>query len=292
VISYLIDGANRRNGKRINGIITEAFSYRGQLEPIAWLNPNGSVRAIFVYGTRPSVPEYMILGSSSYRMIADQLGSVRLVADAASGAIVERIDYDEFGIVLSDTAPGMQPFGFTGGVRDLDSGLTRLGTRDYDPAVGRWTQKDALLFSGGSSNLYNYVAGDAINNNDPTGLASYVCLKPLNALADLAGMRSDQRRSFNENPWNPLFHEFICTDNPNPSSPPICGGLQSSNGGILGWGAQSQDEFSRDRCLQMDSKHQNCFDQCVFEAIQGNRPTIYFLGGYFSGPIQNCQAWA
>ena len=292
IITYVIDGTHRRNGKRVNGVLTEGFSYRGQLEPIAWLNANGSVRATFVYGTRPNVPEYMILGSSSYRLIADQVGTVRLVADVASGAVVERTDYDEFGVVLSDSALGIQPFGFAGGIRDFDSGLTRFGTRDYDPAIGRWTQKDALLFLGGSSNLYSYIAGDAVNANDPTGLASYLCLKPLNALAEFGGMRPDQKRSFSEDMWNPLFHEFVCTDNPNPSLPPICGGLQSSNGGILGWGARSQDEFSRERCLQMESKKQGCFDQCVLGAIQGSRPTIYFLGGYFSGPIQNCQAWA
>jgi len=34
----------------------------------------------------------------------------------ATGAVVERIDWDEFGNVLSDTAPGGQPFGFAGGL--------------------------------------------------------------------------------------------------------------------------------------------------------------------------------
>jgi hypothetical protein len=42
-------------------------------------------------------------------------GSVRLVVDAATGTIVQRLDYDSFGNVFLDTAPGFQ----SGGVRFL-----------------------------------------------------------------------------------------------------------------------------------------------------------------------------
>jgi hypothetical protein len=43
------------------------------------------------------------------------------------------IDYDEFGNVTNDTAPGTIPFGFAGGLYDKDTGLVRFGARDYDP---------------------------------------------------------------------------------------------------------------------------------------------------------------
>ena len=45
----------------------------------------------------------------------------------------------------------------------------RFGARDYDPRLGRWTAKDPLLFGGGDSNLYAYVAGDPINRVDLDG---------------------------------------------------------------------------------------------------------------------------
>jgi len=48
-------------------------------------------------------------------------------------------------------------FAFAGGLYDADTKLVRFGARDYDPAVGRWTCKDPLLFGGGLSNLYEYV---------------------------------------------------------------------------------------------------------------------------------------
>lgn len=37
-----------------------------------------------------------------------------LVIDLSDGAIVQRMDYDEFGRVLLDSNPGFQPFGFAG----------------------------------------------------------------------------------------------------------------------------------------------------------------------------------
>ena len=111
----------------------------------------------------------MVQGSTTYRILTDQVGSVRLVVNTSSGAVAERIDYDEFGNVLSDTAPGTQPFGFAGGLRDLNTGLTRFGSRDYDPVTGRWTAKDPLKFGGGLTNLYSYLGEDPINHFDPGG---------------------------------------------------------------------------------------------------------------------------
>jgi RHS repeat-associated protein len=171
--TYVIDGQNRRIGKKVNGVMVEGFLYRNQLQPAAWLNGDGTVRARFVYGGKPNVPEYMVTSAgATYRLVADQVSSVRLIIDNASGTVVERIDQDEFGNVLSDTAPGAQPFGFAGGLRDLDASLTRFGARDYDPVTGRWMAKDPVRFGGRLTNLYSYGGGDSLNKTDPAGLAT------------------------------------------------------------------------------------------------------------------------
>lgn len=100
---------------------------------------------------------------------ADHLGSVRLVVRADTGAIAQAISYDEFGRVLSDSSPGFQAFGFAGGLYDHQTSLVRFGARDYDPETGRWLSKDPILFNGGDTNLFGYVANDPINFIDPDG---------------------------------------------------------------------------------------------------------------------------
>ena len=72
--------------------------------------------------------------------------------------------------MLSDTNPGFQPFGFAGGLYETDTGLVRFGARDYDASVGRWTNKDPILFAGGDSNLYGYVVENPVNFFDRNGL--------------------------------------------------------------------------------------------------------------------------
>ena len=132
---------------------------QNQLEPIAELDGSGNLVSRFVYCGcgAGNIPQYMIKGGMTYRIIADHLGSPRLIIDVTSGAVMQRMDYDEFGNVILDTNPGFQPFGFAGGIYDRDTGLVRHGARDYDPETGRWTAKDPITFQGKDSNL---CAGD------------------------------------------------------------------------------------------------------------------------------------
>ena len=190
-IDYLIDGSNRRVGKKVDGILTQGLLYQNGLKPIAELDGAGNVVSRFVYGSRANVPDYMVKGGVTYRIIADHLGSPRLVVDAATGAVAQRMDYDEFGRVLLDTNPGFQPFGFAGGIYDQDTGLVRFGARDYDAESGRWTAKDPVGFMGGSSNLWTYARDDPVNLLDPTGLRGTV--SDIIAYMDtLAGQRAEQ----------------------------------------------------------------------------------------------------
>jgi RHS repeat-associated protein len=115
----------------------------------------------------------VIKGGITYRIISDHLGSPRVIVDVNTGAIAQRMDYDEFGNVILDTNPGFQPFGFAGGLYDSLTGLVRFGVRDYDPETGRWTTKDPIGFAGGDTNLYGYVLSDPVNFIDPRGLKEY-----------------------------------------------------------------------------------------------------------------------
>ncbi len=170
-IDYVIDGQNRRIGRKVNGTLTQGFLYQDQLAPVAELDGNLNLVSRFVYGSRANVPDYMVKNGVTYRLITDHLGSVRLVVDAATGVIAQRIDYDEFGVVLMDTNPGFQPFGFAGGLYDPQTKLVRFGARDYDAETGRWTAKDSIFFNGKQANLYGYAFSDPLNFRDSSGLS-------------------------------------------------------------------------------------------------------------------------
>jgi RHS repeat-associated protein len=170
LIEYELDGQNRRIGRKIDGILTQRWLYVSQLQIVGELDEFGAIISQFVYGTRANSPEYMVKGGTTYRIVTDQLGSPRLIVNISDGSIAQRIDYDEFGRVVTDTNPGFQPFGFGGGLYDPDTHLVRFGARDYDSYTGRWTTKDPILFRGGQSNLYEYVLGDPVNITDYSGL--------------------------------------------------------------------------------------------------------------------------
>lgn len=169
-IEYLIDGQNRRIGKKVNNVLVQGFLYQGQLQPAAELDGSGNVVSRFVYTTGVNVPDYLVKGGATYRILKDHLGSPRLVVDITTGTIAQRMDFDEYGKVLADTNPGFQPFGFAGGIYDRDTGLVRFGARDYEAGSGRWTVKDMIGMAGGI-NKYLYAAADPNSYRDIYGLA-------------------------------------------------------------------------------------------------------------------------
>ncbi|MBU0608902.1 MAG: RHS repeat-associated core domain-containing protein, partial [Armatimonadetes bacterium] len=211
LIEYLVDPIGRRVGKKVDGMLEKQWLYRGH-RIVAELDGTGAVISRFVwadgtgveddavaalldrlgvppYSTTPqagpAVPAHLLSGGNVYRIVSDHLGSPRLLVDVATGAVVSRVDYDEFGVVLSDSAPGFQPFGFAGGLCDADTGLVRFGARDYDAGVGRWTAKDPIVFGGGDTNMYRYVGNAPLDLNDPTGnLMTWICAKCRNLVYD------------------------------------------------------------------------------------------------------------
>lgn len=95
------------------------------------------------------MPVSVTEGGQRYFLAYDQIGSLRIVANA-SGTVIRRIEYDTFGNIVDDSDPFFDiPFGFAGGLHDRHTGLVRFGFRDYDPDTGRWTAKDPIGFAGG-----------------------------------------------------------------------------------------------------------------------------------------------
>ncbi len=109
--------------------------------------------------------------SGSYYLISDTLGSTIALTDA-QGALVSTWAYDPWGEVISSTGSATTSFLFAGGFLDQPTGLYKMGTRYYDPIVGRWTQTDpepGCLRDPLSLNRFAYVDDDPANETDPSG---------------------------------------------------------------------------------------------------------------------------
>jgi RHS repeat-associated protein len=173
-IAYLVDAEGRRVGKQVNGALKTGFLY-DDAAIVAQLDSGNHVVRRFVYGTRATTPDYVISNGVTYRIFSDDRGSPVLVVNTKTGAVAEQIAYDEFGNVIADTNPGLQPFRFAGGLYDADTKLLHFGAREYDPSIGHWTAKDPLRFNASDTNLYGYVMADPVNLTDPTGLDGEIC---------------------------------------------------------------------------------------------------------------------
>ncbi len=180
-IEYEVDALDRRIARRVldaqGSVVNEQrWVYKDQLNPIAEFDGDGNLTKRFVYASKPQVPDYMIAvdpqtgDETTYRIVSDHVGSVRLVVDVDTGTIAQRMRYDAWGNVLENTNEGFQPFGYAGGLYDAETELVRFGARDYDARVGRWTTKDPIGFGGEDGNLYGYTRNDPVNLLDPSGL--------------------------------------------------------------------------------------------------------------------------
>jgi len=198
LIEYLIDGRDRRVGRKVNGVVEKRWVFKDQLNPVAELDAAGKVVAEFVYGAKPNVPDFVIKEGEVGRIVSDHLGSVRLVVDENTGAVVQRMDYGEFGVPENAAWDwGPQPFGFAGGLYDPETLLVALGARDYGAATGRWTAADPIGFDGGTGPLYEYSRNDPINLRDASGRSPGGAIGACYAM--IPGLKEHVERNINNN---------------------------------------------------------------------------------------------
>jgi RHS repeat-associated protein len=168
----------------------------------------------------------MLKGGHAYRIVSDYLGSPRLVTNIADGTIAQRLDYDEWGNIRTDTNPGFQPFGFGGAVYDGATTFTRFGARDYAAQIGKWTAKDPIRFASTETNQLTYALNDPVNRLDQRGLFvswwhSYFTAQGAlqagltesvaNQLAEqVVGVDSDDSHPGTQDPKNAFMHA-MCT---------------------------------------------------------------------------------
>ena len=172
-LTYLHPVGAWRASESRNGMVQRQFVYLNEITVVGELDATGTARSVFGYATLAGAPDFMQREGRTYRIVSDDLGSPRLVVDCESGEVAQRMRHDAFGRVLEDNAQRFQPFGFSGGIYDPDTGWIRFGARDYDPFTARWTAPDPVLFEGSRFNLYEYAESDPVNLIDRTGTISF-----------------------------------------------------------------------------------------------------------------------
>ncbi|MEV4808367.1 RHS repeat domain-containing protein [Micromonospora avicenniae] len=103
-------------------------------------------------------------------LTGDHHGTAAVSVNAATQVAVTRRE-TPYGLPRGDSPAWPNDKGFVGGTKD-NTGLTHLGAREYDPAIGRFISVDPVmdLADPQQMNGYNYSNNSPVSSSDPTGL--------------------------------------------------------------------------------------------------------------------------
>ena len=182
---YQYDALGRRVQKIANpagSATTTRYFYDGN-RVIEEQDAGGATLATYVYGSYIDEVLTMDRAAQTYYYHQNAADSVEAITDG-TGTPVERYSYDAYGVVTVTNGGGVavppngwgtphsaigNPWTFTGRQFDEESGLYFYRARYYDPAKGRFIQRDPLEYVDGY-NLYQYAVSNPINLLDPSGL--------------------------------------------------------------------------------------------------------------------------
>ena len=106
-------------------------------------------------------------GAASYYQ-QDGVNSVTSLSNPG-GALANTYTYDAFGKRTASTGTLTNPFQYTAREFDPETGIYEYRARYYDQNLGRFLSEDPVGFTNGTYNLYDYVSGDPVDFNDPSG---------------------------------------------------------------------------------------------------------------------------
>jgi RHS repeat-associated protein len=165
--TYGVDGL--RTAKTVNGTTTTFTWSDGGGLPLLLAQKQGTQRTYVIYGPNGQPVQQINPDGSAVWLHHDQLGSVRLTTNAATGAEASRRTFTAYGAPIASLSTGTQPLlGYAGQYTDTETGYQYLRARHYDPTTGQFLSRDPL--GGATEEPHGYVTGNPANGTDPTGL--------------------------------------------------------------------------------------------------------------------------
>ena len=183
-VDFAYDSDGKRVRKTSGGNIT-TYYYNGNVLSGLVRRAVGSTgvgtTVQFVYDTQGKPFMLRLNGKTDYFYLYNGLGDVVGLVDS-SNQVVVRYQYNSWGKVTStqDTSgvslATLNPFRYRKYVYDPETGLYCLGSRYYDPEVGRFVNADSIKFAAtlgryyvNRQNLYQYCFNNPIMLNDKFG---------------------------------------------------------------------------------------------------------------------------
>jgi RHS repeat-associated protein len=174
--SYDYDDQNRRIRKTV-GSVANNYLYQGEDILAEYANGWAAATGFITHGATTDVPLTWQpaandpVGSRYFHQ--DGLGSIVAMSTTSGTTDMER--FDAWGAKLIGTG-AIPLYGYTGREQDgtpaTGTGFIYYRARYYDPANGRFTQRDPIELRGGI-NLYTYVGGNPVVRVDPSGLDGF-----------------------------------------------------------------------------------------------------------------------
>lgn len=199
--TFAYNDANRMNAVKQGAAVVESYGYNHRGERVLRAPASGNAQVTVYDEAGQWVGNYSATGQAQQQAIwldnypvaliqtpaagvpelayiqPDHLGTPRVVIDPVRDvAIWEWSNKSE---VFGDQAPANDPDGdgvmfdlalrFPGQQATDASGLFYNYQREYDPAVGRYSQSDPIGLDGGIS-TYSYVSSNSLGSSDPLGL--------------------------------------------------------------------------------------------------------------------------
>ncbi|MBK3626350.1 hypothetical protein JHN59_16155 [Streptomyces sp. MBT49] len=112
-------------------------------------------------------------GTNYKFQLSDPHGTSGLYLDNTAQTPTWR-QFTPYGSPRGTTATWIDNRGFLNAPDNTNTGLTKLGARQYDPTLGRFASLDPLLEATDDQQLagYSYAAGNPITHSDPSGLCA------------------------------------------------------------------------------------------------------------------------